>query len=70
MREDIAKMNFEFIYYSTPNEAVIEDMDEELKNNEMIVPTDEINARCEVCKMTSEELLEYYNQIWKELMAK
>lgn len=70
MREDIAKMNFEYIYYSTPNEAVIEDMDEELKNNEMIVPTDEINARCEVCKMTSEELLEYYNQIWKELMAK
>lgn len=68
-REDIAEMNFDYIYYSTPNEAVIENMDDELKNDWMIVPTDEINARCEVCRMTDNDLLEFYNNLWKELKA-
>lgn len=69
-REDIAKMNFEYIYYSTPNEAVIEDMDPEVAADEMIVPPQEILDNCEVCQMTSDELLEYYNNLWKEFKAK
>lgn len=69
-REDIAQMNFDYVYYSTPNEAVIKAMPEELKKDDMIVPTDEINQRCEVCKMTDSELLKFYNELWKELKAK
>ena len=69
-REDIAQMNFDYVYYSTPNEAVIGAMPEELKKDDMIVPTDEINQRCEVCKMTDSELLKFYNELWKELKAK
>lgn len=68
-REDIAMKNFEYIYYSTPNEAVIANMDEETASDEMIVPTQEILDRCQVCQMCEPDIQEYYNELWKELKA-
>lgn len=68
-REDVATKNFEYIYYSTPNEAVVENMEDALKNDPAIVPTDEDMANCEVCVQADEKTTKLYNDLWKELKA-
>lgn len=68
-REDVATKNFEYIYYSTPNEAVVESMDEELRNDPAITPTAADIQNCEVCTQTDEEVTKLYNDLWKELKA-
>lgn len=68
-REDVAARNFEYIYYSTPNEAVVAGMDEELRENPAIVPADADTDNCEVCVQADEATNRLYNELWKELMA-
>lgn len=69
-REDVARANFEFIYYSTPNQAVIDSMEPELKNNPAVVPDDESLENCEVLTQFDPEVTDLYNELWKELKAK
>ena len=68
-REDVAEKNFEYIYYSTPNEAVVANMDEDLKNNPAIVPPDADMKNCEVCTQNDEKVIKLYNDLWKEFKA-
>ena len=68
-REDVATANFEYIYYSTPNKAVIEAMDPELRKNPAIIPPDEALEGCEVCTQYDPEVTALYNDLWKELKA-
>ena len=68
-RKDVAEANFEYIYYSTPNEAVIEDMDAELKNDPAVVPLEESLTNCEVCTQYDPKITALYNDLWKELKA-
>lgn len=68
-REDMATKNFEYIYYSTPNEAVVEHMDEELRSDSAITPTEADIQNCEVCTQIDEEVMNLYNELWKELKA-
>ena len=68
-RKDVAQADFEYIYYSTPNEAVIESMDEDLKNNPAVMPTDESLENCEVCTQFDPKVTELYYDLWKELKA-
>ena len=68
-REDIAKMNFEYIYYSTPNEAVIESLSEEERSDETLVPNDEVTENCEVCVQQKPEIVDLENELWKKLKA-
>lgn len=69
-REDIAMMNFEYIYFSTPNEAVIDALDDEMRNNPALVPDDSKLENCEVCRETDANTLQLFNDYWKELKAK
>lgn len=68
-REDIAQKNFEYIYYSTPNEAVIESLSEEDRADEALVPSDDATKNCEVSLMTDEKTTDLMNELWKELKA-
>lgn len=68
-REDVAEKNFEYIYFSTPNEAVIDSMSEEDRNNEAMVPSEDATKNCEVCTMIDPETTSYMNNLWKELKA-
>lgn len=68
-REDIARMNFDYIYYSTPNDAVFENLSEEELADEILVPSDESIANCEVYKQTSAETTDLMNNQWKEIKA-
>lgn len=68
-REDIAQKNFEYIYYSTPNEVVIESLSEEDRADEALVPSDDATKNCEVSLMTDEKTTDLMNELWKELKA-
>ena len=68
-REDIAQMNFEYIYFSTPNEAVIAGLSEEDKKDTALVPSEDATANCEVCVQTDAETIDLMNELWKELKA-
>lgn len=68
-REDVAEKNFEYIYYSTPNEAVVNKMDDELRNNPAIVPKEEDMGNCEVCVQADDETTKLYNELWKKIKA-
>ncbi len=68
-REDIAMKNFEYVYYYSPNEAVLANMTEEQKANPILVPDEDVTKNCEVCIQNDPAVLELYNELWKELMA-
>lgn len=67
-REDIAQQNFEYVYYSTPNEAVLNNIDEEEKEEDSaIFPEEDVLGRCEIFTYLGTEAEELYNRLWKEL---
>lgn len=68
-REDIAMKNFEEIYYSSPNNAVLDAMDPKFKEYESIFPSDESLENCEVCTLIDENVLSLYDELWKELKS-
>ncbi len=68
-REDIAQMNFEYIYFSTPNEAVIDSLSEEERKDETLVPPDDATVNCEVCVQQNPEIVDLENEQWKKLKA-
>ena len=68
-REDVASANFEYIYYSTPNKAVVDAMDDDLKNNPAVVPTDDSIKNCEVYEAFDEKTTGLYNDLWKEIKS-
>lgn len=68
-RVDVGLMNFDYIYYATPNQAVYEELDDETKEDYTIFPDEETLSKCEVYKYLGEEDERYYNQLWKELKS-
>ena len=70
-RADIAKMNFDYITYSTPNEAARELIeDEELKNNPVAFPDASVLERCETFKYLGTKFDNIYNKLWREVKSK
>ena len=68
-REDIAMMNFEYIYYSTPNQAVIDALDEELLAETAIFPEDSIHENAAVLKYLGAEVEALYSELWKNVKS-
>ena len=46
LKAEVAESNAEYIGYSTPNSAAYELLDEDIKNNELIYPSDEYLSKC------------------------
>ncbi len=67
-RPDIARMNMDYIYYSTPIQQVVDEMDEEEKNNATLNPPADVVERCEFFHDISEDM-EMYDRIWLEIRA-
>lgn len=69
-REDIALMNFEYITYSTPNDAARELIeDEEIRNSEIAFPTLANYDNLETYQYLGEEGDALYNELWKEVKS-
>jgi len=65
-REDIARANMDYIHYSTPIQAVVDNMTEEERSNTTLVPTEEIMARCEFFVDVG-EALDLYEDAWTQV---
>lgn len=69
-REDVAMKNFEYVYYSTSNEAVLRQIDEEEKAEDpAIFPSQEELDRCEIFRYLGKDAETFYNYMWKEIKA-
>lgn len=70
LRDDIALMNFDYITYSTPNDAaraLIED--EDIRNSEIAFPDLSKYNDLETYVYLGEEGDELYNELWKEVKS-
>ena len=65
-RTDIATMNAEEIGYSTPSDAVLEELGEDYINDEVFNPGEDILSRCETFVDLGEDL-KYYNAAWEKI---
>lgn len=69
-RPEIAKMNFEYITYPTPNLGAFELLDEEVQNNKAVFPDLASLDKSEVYKYLGDETDMIYNNLWKEVKSK
>lgn len=67
---EAAGCNFDYIYYSTPNQALINSLDEDIKSDEAIFPSDDLIKKSELMRSLSDDLNNYYSRAWKEIKAK
>ncbi|MEF9954353.1 MAG: extracellular solute-binding protein [Clostridium sp.] len=68
-RPDIAKKNFEYITYATPNKAAKALLDEDMQNNKAVFPDAEQLKNSEVFKYLGDETDMLYNNLWKEVKS-
>ena len=70
-RPDVALMNFEYITYSTPNDAAKELIeDEEIRTSKIAFPNLEDYTNLETFQYLGEDADSLYNQLWKEVKSK
>ena len=69
-RPEIAKKNFEYITYPTPNKAAYDLLDKDLQENTALFPTDDMLKNSEVFKYLGDEGDGIYNDLWKEVKGK
>jgi len=67
-RPDIAKLNCEEIWYSSPNTEAIQLMGEEYSDNLTMNPTQDIIDRCEFFK-DIQDVIQIYNAMWLEIKS-
>lgn len=68
-RPDIAKKNFEYITYATPNKGAFDLLDDEYKENESVFPDTSKLKNAEVYKYLGTDADNLYNSLWKEIKA-
>lgn len=68
-RPDIAMMNFDYIWYGTPNKAVYDELDDETKADPTIFPDEDTMNKCEVYQYLGAEMDTFYSRLWKEIKA-
>lgn len=62
---EAGKANTEYVYYSTPNQAVFEALDEEMQENKVAYP--EIQDNWESFRALSKETNDLMTQLWNEI---
>ena len=69
-RPDIALLNFEYITYSTPNDAARELIeDEDIRNSDIAFPDLSLYDHLETYDYLGEEGDSLYNDLWKEVKS-
>ena len=69
-KPEVAAKNFDYLYYTTPNVAAYDLIDEEALNEEAIFPTEETLKRCESLWMLDPGATDLYSKYWKEVKSK
>ena len=68
MRPEIAAMNSEYIGYSTPNDAALALLDDDLVSDPTFNPSPEVIARCSFFHDVA-DVADLYDRIWVEVTA-
>ena len=68
-REDVAMLNFDYVCYATPNQSVVDALDEDTRNDTTIFPPDDVFANCTVYKQLGSATTELYSYLWKTLKS-
>lgn len=68
-RPEIAKANFEYITYPTPNKGAFELLDEEMQNNKAVFPDIDSLENSEVYMYLGDDVDAVYNDLWKEVKS-
>lgn len=68
-RPEIAKANFEYITYPTPNKGAFDLLDEELQNNKSVFPDKDTLTNSEVYTYLGDDVDTVYNNLWKEVKS-
>lgn len=68
-RPDIAKMNFDYITYSTPNQAAKELLPKEIQENPALFPDIDRLNNCEVFQYLGTDADNLYNTLWKQVKS-
>ncbi|MBQ0005051.1 MAG: spermidine/putrescine ABC transporter substrate-binding protein [Clostridiales bacterium] len=69
-KKKVALTNFDYLYYTTPNLAAKNALDEDILNDESIFPTDETLKRCYSLKTLDSDTMAIYSKYWKKVKAK
>lgn len=67
--KEIALKNFEYIYYSTPNKAVTDSLDEDILSESAIFPDESVYEKFSVFKYLGEETENLYSKLWKSVKS-
>ncbi len=68
-REDISMLNFDYVYYATPNIKAKESLDPEIQESPTIFPPTEILDNCEVLKPLDDISNTNLSILWKEIKS-
>ena len=68
-RPDIAKKNFEYITYPTPNKGAFDLLDSDLQNNKAVFPDTDSLKNCEVFQYLGTDVDSIYKEYWKEVKS-
>lgn len=66
---DVALANAEYIYYPTPHMGAYELLDEEMKNNPVAYPSDDVLANTEVFTILDEEISTAMDTAWSDIRS-
>lgn len=67
LEAQIALQNAEYIYYATPNAAVLELDEYSLKDNEYLYPAEDQKPKTEYFHDLDPEIRSYYEKLWEEV---
>lgn len=67
---DVAMTNFEYVYYASPIISVVEALDEDVRNNEAVIPSKETLKQSEVFTSLDDEKTALLNHLWQELKSR
>lgn len=66
-RPDIALKNFNVTNFPTPNVEAQKMLPEEIRNNKTVYPDDSITSKCETYNYQPQNMIDLYNNMWKEI---
>ena len=67
---EVGMLNFDYVYYASPLTPVVEALDEDIRNNDAIIPSKDSLEKCEVYTAISDEKTAYLNHLWQRLKSR
>lgn len=68
-KAEVAAANFDYLYYTCPNKAAYELIDQEAFDNSAIFPDEETLSRCRSLRNLPQEAIDIYADAWKKVKA-